>query len=207
MITIKPWSIRFQSSLARRQQVIVQLLLTLFILSLSNTNSLADTNARLSRNAMVYFFHASFNNLQEELEIAVDDNKSGVFIMFSDKDCPWCEKMKVTIMNQVVVQDYYRKHFQVLSIDVRGDTRIIDFDGKEILEKDFAFKRHRVRATPVVMFFDTKGKKTMRYTGIVRNVEEFLWLAEFVVSESYKTTNFTKYKRNKKQQKLPSSNT
>ena len=62
-------------------------------------------------------------------------------------------------------------------------------------EKEFAFKQHRVRATPVVMFFDTTGKKTMRLTGIVRDAREFMWLGEYVVNRDYNRINFTRYKR------------
>ena len=152
------------------------------------------------RDAMEYFFHQSFNNLEEELEIAEEEGKKGIFIMFTDKDCPWCLKMKTTIMNRSDVQDYYREHFRVLTIDINGDTLMADFEGNEMEEKAFAFKQHRVRATPVMMFFDTTGKKTMRLTGIVRDAREFLWLGEFVVNGDYLKTNFTKYKRQRAEQ-------
>jgi thioredoxin-related protein len=80
-----------------------------------------------------------------------------------------------------------------------------DFQGNEVFEKDFAFKQHRIRATPVFMFFDTSGNKTMRFTGIVRDAREFLWLGEFVVSGDYKKTNFTKYKREREEQEKAAS--
>lgn len=138
--------------------------------------------------------------MEEELQNAIDEKKSGIFIMFSDKDCPWCEKMKSTVLNRPNVQKYYRQHFRLLTIDVRSGNMMTNFDGSELSEMDFAFKQHRVRATPVFMFFDTNGKITMRLTGITRNVEEFLWLGEFVVSGEYKKTNFTKYKRQRASQ-------
>ena len=178
----------------------------LFLLQLSWVGqSVAATGDSQTRDPMEYFFNQSFNNLEEELEIALEENKSGVFIMFSDKDCPWCLKMKTTIMNRVDVQDYYREHFRLLMVDIRGDTMMTDFEGNEIYEKDFAFKQHRVRATPVFMFFDTSGKKIMRLTGIVRNAEEFLWLAEYVVDGEYQETNFTKYKRERAKQEKSGS--
>jgi len=174
---------------------IISLFLLLIFTSLS---AFADTN--IPRDPMQHFFHQSFNDLEEELENVADEDKAGIFIMFTDKDCPWCAKMKATVMNQVVVQDYYREHFRILTIDIRGDAMIVDFDGNEISEKDFAFKQHRVRATPVVMFFDGSGKKMMRFTGIVRDAKEFLWLGEYVVNGDYKKTNFTKYKQERKKQ-------
>jgi len=184
---------------------VLHFILLFTVLSLFSGNVFADSatpssDNKMPRDPMQYFFHQSFNDLSEELDIVAEENKKGVFIMFSDKDCPWCTKMKATVMNQVAVQDYYQEHFRVLTIDIRGDAMIVDFDGNEIAEKDFAFKQHRVRATPVVMFFDASGKKVMRYTGIVRDTKEFLWMGEYVVNEDYKKMNFTKYKRERKKQ-------
>ncbi len=178
----------------------VRFILLLFILPGCCLTSFAGTEKSLPRDPMEYFFHQSFNDLKEELVIAIEENKSGVFVMFADKDCPWCAKMNANVLNQVAVQDYYRNHFRILTIDINGDAMITDFDGNEISEKDFAFKRHRVRATPVFMFFDTNGKKVMRFTGIVRDVKEFLWLGEYVVTGSYQKLNFTKYKRERQKQ-------
>lgn len=113
------------------------------------------------RDAMNYFFDSSFKNLKEEAELAKQEGKQGIFVMFSDEDCPWCLKMKTTILNQVSVQDYYRKHFRILHIDTKGDTMMADFSGKEISEKDFAFKVNRVRATPVFMIFDLYRQRSV----------------------------------------------
>lgn len=153
------------------------------------------------REAMEYFFHQSFNNLQEEAEIAREEGKIGIFVMFNDPDCPWCKKMKATVLNQVPVQEYFRKHFRILHLDTRGDTMMTNFDGEEIAEKDFALKVHRIRATPVFMFFDLEGNKMLKYTGATRSVDEFLWMGEFIVNGDYKKTKFAKYKRERLSQK------
>lgn len=151
--------------------------------------------ASVTRDPFAHFFEQSFGNLQEERETARAEGKQGIFIMFDDPDCPWCHKMKTTVLNQPRVQDYYRRHFRVLRVDTRGDALITDFDGREMAEKDYAFKVHRVRATPVFLFLGLDGKVIFRYTGATRNVEEFLWLAEYVVSGAYKSKNYTVYKR------------
>lgn len=175
------------------------LMLIMLVLTGMSTDILAAADIK-RRDATEHFFHQSFNNLDEELEIAEEEGKSGVFIMFTDKDCPWCLKMKTTIMNRADVQDYYREHFRLLVIDINGDTLMTDFEGNEMEEKEFAFKQQRVRATPVFMFFDTRGKKTMRLTGIVRDAREFLWLGEYVTNGDYHRTNFTRYKRERVKQ-------
>jgi len=148
-----------------------------------------------------YFFQQSFGDLTEELEIAKEEDLKGIFIMFEEDDCPWCAKMKARVLNQPVVQDYYRGHFRLLSMNINGDEPIVGFDGKEMTQKRFSDSL-RVRATPVMIFFDLDGRPMTRYTGAVRNVQEFLWLGEFVVDDHYKNTKFTVYKRRKKKESV-----
>ena len=145
-----------------------------------------------------HFFHPSFGDLREELQTAKKSGKKAVLIMFDNHECPWCLKMKTSILNQSHVQDYFREHFQIIRVDTEGGNPIIDFSGKEMLEKDFTLTVNRVRATPVFIFFDLTGKKIVRYTGAVRNIEEFMWLGEFVVGGHYKSTRFSRYKRTRK---------
>jgi len=149
------------------------------------------------RDAMEYFFNQSFNNLPEEVEMAREEGKIGILVMFNDPDCPWCKKMKATVLNQVPVQEFFRKHFRLLHIDTKGDTMMTNFNGDEIAEKDFALKVHRVRATPVFMFFDLDGNVMLRYTGATRSIDEFMWMGEFVLNGDYKTTKFARYKQEK----------
>jgi thioredoxin-related protein len=148
-----------------------------------------------TRDPMQGFFNQSFGSLPDEVAAAKAGGQQGILIMFEAEDCPWCAKMKATVLNQVAVQDYYRKHFRILAMDVNGDVLMTDFGGQEMPQKDFAFKHNRVRATPVFAFFDLDGKLVTRYTGATRDAQEFLWLGEFVTSGAWKSTNFTAYKR------------
>lgn len=158
----------------------------------------AGESAAVPRDAMTHFFEQSFGNLKEELDGALAEGKTGLFIMFDDEDCPWCAKMKTTIMNQPQVQDYYRKHFRVLHLDKNGDTLITDFAGREMPVKELAFKAYNVRATPVFVFVGARGETLLRSVGANMTLEEFLWLGEFVASGAYKVKNFTLYKRDRR---------
>jgi thioredoxin-related protein len=108
--------------------------------------------------------------------------------------------MKTRVLNQVEVQEFYKQHFLIYTVDIEGDVEITDFTGTPMKEKDFAFKQFKVRATPVFGFFDLEGKLVTRFTGATNNVQEFLWLGEFVVDDHYKTTNFSRYKRQKRKE-------
>jgi len=151
-----------------------------------------------TRDPGTYFFQESFGDLQEELETAKEENKKGVLIFFEMDDCPFCHRMKTTILNQSEVQDYFRSNFRIFSLDIEGDVEITDFDGNQVSQKDFAFKQHRVRATPVIAFFDLEGHKVMSYTGATRDPAEFLLMGDFVVGEHYKKSSFTKFKRERR---------
>ena len=146
-----------------------------------------------------HFFSQSFGDLREELATARKQGKKGLFIMFHNTECPWCEKMRTNVLNQVSVQDYFRQYFINLQIDTEGSEMVTDFDGKQMMEKDFALKHNRVRATPVFIYLDTNGQQLVKYTGATRDVQEFMWLGEFIVGEHYKNKRFAIYKRERQQ--------
>lgn len=149
-----------------------------------------------TRDPVNHFFQPKFGDFQAELDTAKQQGKKGIFLFFEMDDCPFCERMKTTILNQADVQDAFRTQFLVYSIDVNGDTQMTDFQGKAQTEKDFAFT-HRVRATPTMLFFDLDGKLVTRHTGPTKNKAEFLLLGKFVVDGAYATQSFTKYKQGK----------
>jgi len=84
-------------------------------------------------------------------------------------------------------------------VDVKGDTPMVDFKGKETTEKAFALEQ-RARATPTFIFFDLDGNVMTRYTGTTQTTEEFLLLGRYVVEGAYKTAPFNVYKRQAKTQ-------
>ncbi len=142
-----------------------------------------------------YFFHQTFGDLTEEVQLAEEEGQVSIMVMFELNDCPWCERMKATVLNRSEVQDYFRQHFRVLMMNVEGDNIITDFSGEDVLEKDFALRHNRIRATPVFLFLDFEGNPVARFTGATKNVEEFMLLGQFVAEKHYEHTNFVKYKR------------
>lgn len=141
-----------------------------------------------------HFFDPKLGNFQEELAAAKQQGKKGIMFFFELDDCPWCARMKATILNQSDVQDFYHKHFLIFPIDVAGDVLMTDFKGREIAEKAYALE-NRVRATPVIMFFDLDGKPVARHTGVTKNKEEFLLLARYVIEGAHKEMPFERYKK------------
>jgi len=159
-----------------------------------------NSHAAGGKDPYKYFFNETFGNLQEELQRAKAEGKKGVLVFFEMDECPFCHRMKETVLNQPEVQEYFRKYFINISIDIEGDVEISDFEGQPISQKQFAVKVNRVRATPVFGFYDLEGNQVVRYTGATSSVQEFMWLGEFFVSGEYKNGKFSNYKREKKKQ-------
>ena len=163
-------------------------------------------SASAPRDPYQFFFEQSLGDLTEELEIAREQGKQGIFVFFEMDECPFCHRMKKTVLNQPEVQAYFRQNFHNLTVDIEGDIEIVDFIGADMTQKEFA-RQNRVRATPLLAFYDLDGRQVFKYTGATSGVEEFLWLGEYIVDKIYlqkdeqgRNIRFTRFKRMKKEQ-------
>jgi thioredoxin-related protein len=147
------------------------------------------------RPAETHFFDASFGDLKDELRLARAEGKQGLFLMFSAEDCSPCIRMKKTVLNQALVQQYYRRHFRVLHIDYNGDVEMADVEGRTMRSKDYAQKVARVRGTPTFMVIGLDGKELLRHYGPTRDADDFLWFADFVVKGEFRAKPFDAYRR------------
>lgn len=153
------------------------------------------------RDPYKYFFDETWGNFQEELEKAKKENKKAILVFFEMDECPFCHYMKKNVLNRSSVQKYFHENFLIFNIDIEGDIEIVNMKGKTVKQKDFAFKENRVRATPVIAFFDLNGKRIFRHTGKTAGADEFMLIGKYVAEEIYKDMSFTKYKRKVKKTK------
>lgn len=144
-----------------------------------------------------HFFNETWGNMPEELAKAKQEGKAGILVFFEMDECPFCHYMKNNVLNQPQIQEYYRQHFINLAIDIEGDVEMVNFKGETTKQKDFAFKENRVRATPVIAFFDLDGKRVHRHTGKTNGIDEFLKMGNYIVDGAYKKMPFIRYKRSK----------
>ncbi|MCY4313788.1 MAG: thioredoxin fold domain-containing protein, partial [Gammaproteobacteria bacterium] len=99
------------------------------------------------------------------------------------------------VLNRATVQAFYQENFRVIAMDAEGDLPVIDFDGHEVEEHEFALKAMRVRATPVFAFFNPQGELITRYTGALKSADDFIILGNYVIEEKYQDMKFSKYRR------------
>ncbi|MEZ5454307.1 MAG: thioredoxin family protein [Thiothrix sp.] len=143
------------------------------------------------------FFDDSFGNMQDEIATAKEDGKEALLVMFEMDECPFCHRMKTTVLNRSDIQDYFKDHFRIISVDIEGDLEMTDFKGESISQKDFALKEFRVRATPVFQFIGLDGTpiKNGRLTGATKDAGEFMLFGQYIVGKKYEETPFSKFKR------------
>lgn len=146
------------------------------------------------RDPQTHFFQPKFGDLPADLVTARQEGRRGILLMYEMDDCPFCDRMKRTVLNQTSVQAYFREHFLIYSIDVRGGASLTDFAGQTVTEKQFALEQ-RARATPVFVFYDLEGRSVARFTGATQNADEFMLLGRFVAEGHYKAMPFNVYKR------------
>lgn len=182
--TLHPWSTRWIAGAS------LLLMLAAF----------GPANAATGPDPYTHFFNETFGDFSEELATAREQGKKGIFVFFEMDECPFCHYMKQNVLNQPEVQAWFRERFLSFPVDIEGDIEITDFEGRTMPQKDFAFKINRVRATPVLAFYDLEGNQVLRYTGRTSGVDEFLMMGEFVANGLYEKTSFTRYKREQRRQ-------
>lgn len=151
------------------------------------------------RDAATHFFEQTLGDMTEEMAEARKKGKQGILLFFEQEECPFCHRMKTTVLNQPEVQDYFHKHFSLYAIDIESENEMVDFDGKPTnMKKLFVRVAKNRGATPVIAIFDLEGNLVVRYTGATSGVDEFMWLGQYASEGHYKNMSFTSYKRQKR---------
>ena len=149
------------------------------------------------RDPIDYFFQPFLGDLKAEAADAKKAGKQAIVVMYEFDDCPYCARMKREVLSRPDVQTYFRKHFQLFQIDTRGDQTITGFDGRNLIEKEFA-RAAGIRYTPTFIFYGLDGKVLVTQRGAIYNPKEFMLLGEYVASGAFRSHSFAQYLQSKK---------
>jgi len=147
-----------------------------------------------------HFFDLNTGDLNAELADTRAEGKKALLVFFEQEGCPGCRHMKQNVFNRKDVQDFYRRNFTSLAVDIHGSVPLKDLAGRELSEKGYA-QAVKVRATPTFVFYDLTGAEIVRIVGPLQTAEEFLLLGQFVASGAYKTRSFAQYRLEKPNRK------
>ena len=117
----------------------------------------------------------------------------GVLVMYHFEECPSCQRMRRQVLNQPQVQDWFRREFVIVPIDIRGAQPITGVDGKTLPESAYGHAM-KIRGTPTFDFYAPDGTRIYRHVGGLFQPREFLLLGEFIVSGAYRDRSFKDYR-------------
>ncbi len=110
-----------------------------------------------------HWFKSSFLDLGEDVAEASDAGKRVILYFYQD-GCPYCERLINTNFAQRDIEQKTRQHFDVIAINLWGDTLVTDVAGNEMTEKAFAVGL-KVQYTPTLLFLDEQGRVALRANG------------------------------------------
>lgn len=168
------------------------LLRLLLFLCLCSPVAAADKAPMLGTGAFEIpdWFTQSFLDLREDIGEAAAAGKQ-LLLVFHQDACPYCAKLINTNLSQRAIVDYLQSHFSVVEINLWGARRVVDLDGTELTEAEFA-KRHKVWFTPTLWFIDGKGASALRLNGYYPP-EQFLTALRYVAEDRDQAPNFASY--------------
>ena len=136
------------------------------------------------------WFKQSFLDLDDDVSDATDAGKRLV-LYFWQPGCPYCSQLWEENFADDKTVDFFRKHFEIIAINMWGDRDVISVAGTDYTEKSFAAALN-IKYTPTLLFFDENKKVVHRLNGYIPPTDFKLALS-FVAEKQEKKQSFGKY--------------
>ncbi len=137
------------------------------------------------------WFKLSLGDLNDDLEEARNSGKKGIITYFGQKRCAYCEQFFKTSLADTDIQNYLRKHYDIIAFDIWGIDEVTDTDGKVYTERELSL-HYKTNFTPSLVFYDLEGTPVFRLRGFYPPYK-FRAALQFAVEEFYKTEKFSDY--------------
>ena len=80
-----------------------------------------------------------------------------VLVLFSEKDCVWCERTRREFLLPMQRNAGYREKLVFLQVNVDSDAKLVDFQGKATTHAAVS-RQYRIKQMPTVMLFGSGGE-------------------------------------------------
>ena len=110
------------------------------------------------------WFKNSSGHLGDDLQDALNAGKKGLIVYFGQARCSYCEQFIKKSLGSRDIENYTRKNYDIININIWSNLDIIDTDGKEYTERDLSI-HYDTNFTPSLVFYDQKGKPVFRLRG------------------------------------------
>lgn len=152
-----------------------------------------DFDDSLLEEELVYpdWFKIPLGDLNDDLNEALAENKSGLIVYFGQKRCAYCEQFIKTNLGTEDIQNYVQQYFNIIPIDIWGIDSIIDTDGTSYTERELSI-HYKTNFTPSLVFYDKEGTPVFRLRGYYPPYK-FRAALKYVVEGFYKKETFRDY--------------
>lgn len=111
------------------------------------------------------WFKLSFLDLPDEVREAAAEGRQ-LMLFFHQDGCPACQRYYREILTVPEVEQQVRKQFDVVAIDINGNRRVTDLQGKKTAESQFA-RDFKAVVTPTVVMLNRQAEVVQRLYGLV----------------------------------------
>lgn len=178
-----------------KQTLIGTLILALCLLTSTPARSTAPpgkagkvTGGKISDHP--HWFKESFLDIAEDVDEVAEAGKHVILFMHLN-GCPYCYKMTEENFKNAPYTPFIKQHFDVISINIKGDREIAFDANTSVTEKQLA-ELLKVRYTPTVLFLDSNNKTVLRLNGY-RSVAAFEYALKYVQEKAYQHTTLSRY--------------
>ncbi|GMR00894.1 MAG: hypothetical protein BMS9Abin19_0236 [Gammaproteobacteria bacterium] len=137
------------------------------------------------------WFKLSLGDLGDDLEKAKKDGKKGIIAYFGQNRCAYCKQFFDTSLADTDIQNYLRRHYDLIAFDIWGIDDIIDTDGKQYTERELSI-HYKTNFTPSLVFYDREGTPVFRLRGFYPPYK-FRAALQYVTEGFYKNETFSDY--------------
>ncbi len=136
------------------------------------------------------WFKQSFLDIRKDIAEATEANRRVVLYFYQD-GCPYCKKLLEDNYGNRDISEYSRKHFDTIAINMWGDRGVVDINGEDSTEKQFA-EGLRVLFTPTMLMLDEQGKAILRINGYY-HPGKFMAALQYVAGKHETASTFREY--------------
>lgn len=136
------------------------------------------------------WFKESFLDLEEDINDASEQNKRLV-VYFWQPGCPYCSQLWEDNFSHKDIEEYFRKNFEIVAINMWGNREVVTIKGNEFSEKSFA-EALNIQYTPTLLFFDEERKVSLQLNGYIPP-EDFRLALEYAANRDKSKGSYASY--------------
>lgn len=137
------------------------------------------------------WFKESFFDLDDDLDEALENGKSGLIVYFGQAHCAYCKAMIQQISTKSDLSEYLQRHFDIVGLSIHDIRGLTAPDGTRMTVRAYS-EREDAQFTPTLLFFGNDHQKALALRGFYPPYELQAAL-EYVADGHYRLTSFRDY--------------